>query len=70
MRSVEGWLLIILGFALAVASFAVEALSLLVGLVLAVVGIVLKDFFDRGWLPGFSPAIMGIPLMSADAAIG
>jgi uncharacterized membrane protein HdeD (DUF308 family) len=48
VRSVVGWLLIIVGFALAVASFAVEALrpilnpwpSLLVGLVLAVVGIV------------------------------
>jgi len=34
------------------------------------VELLLKDFFDRGRLPGFSPSIMGIPLMSAEAAIG
>jgi len=34
------------------------------------VELLLKDFFDRGRLPGFSPSIMGVSLMSADAAIG
>ena len=34
------------------------------------VELLLKDFVDRGWLPGFSPSIMGVSLMSADAAIG
>ena len=45
-------------------------LSLGLSLLLISASLLLKDFVDRGWLPGFSPSIMGVSLMSADAAIG